>query len=181
MTTQDNITLIPFKHHGPWKIEAKMLRGGSQWVLDYKIIKTTETDQKINWPSQMDGNPLRRTGLWNETCFEAFFLFEDNTYEEWNFSPNGSWNCFGFESYRLPDPPKEKEVAVIPEIKEISKNNFQVTIPSRDLVKSFSLTTVLKVKKEEDLQTYFLAHTHAFDKADFHNQKLFLPLNKITL
>lgn len=45
--------------------------------------------------------PQRRDGLWQSTCFEAFFLDEaSGVYVEYNFSPSGEWAAYRFGSYR---------------------------------------------------------------------------------
>lgn len=43
----------------------------------------------------------RRDELWKHTCFELFLKDdESNEYIELNFSPNGDWAAYLFESYR---------------------------------------------------------------------------------
>ena len=45
--------------------------------------------------------PVRKHGLWEETCFE-FFLAVKNLphYWEFNLSPAGHWNGYRFTAYR---------------------------------------------------------------------------------
>jgi len=44
---------------------------------------------------------IRRSELWLETCFECFLGSEEGTaYLEFNFSPNGDWQCYAFDNYR---------------------------------------------------------------------------------
>lgn len=46
--------------------------------------------------------PERKTGLWEETCFEFFASsMGSDRYWEVNVSPSGDWNVYSFESYRL--------------------------------------------------------------------------------
>lgn len=43
----------------------------------------------------------RRTGLWEETCFEFFLAVQHSPqYWEFNLSPAGHWNVYRFGSYR---------------------------------------------------------------------------------
>lgn len=43
----------------------------------------------------------RRDGLWQHTCFEAFFMAEGMAgYIEFNFAPNGDWAAYQFAAYR---------------------------------------------------------------------------------
>ena len=45
--------------------------------------------------------PARKHGLWEETCFEFFLAVKDAPgYWEFNLSPGGHWNVYGFQAYR---------------------------------------------------------------------------------
>jgi len=45
--------------------------------------------------------PSRRSGLWEETCFEFFLAVKHAArYWEFNLSPAGHWNVFRFAGYR---------------------------------------------------------------------------------
>ena len=45
--------------------------------------------------------PSRRSGLWEETCFEFFLGVKDSPrYWEFNLSPAGPWNVYRFDGYR---------------------------------------------------------------------------------
>lgn len=44
--------------------------------------------------------PQRRTGLWEETCFEFFLASQARGYWEFNLSPSGDWAVFRFDGYR---------------------------------------------------------------------------------
>jgi hypothetical protein len=45
--------------------------------------------------------PMRKHGLWNETCFELFIAEQGSrSYREFNLSPAGHWNVYRFASYR---------------------------------------------------------------------------------
>jgi hypothetical protein len=47
----------------------------------------------------------RTDGLWRHTCFEAFVAGADDTaYREFNFSPDGQWQAYGFATYREGGP-----------------------------------------------------------------------------
>jgi len=48
-----------------------------------------------------DALPVRRQGLWEETCFEFFLgVKEAPQYWEFNLSPAGHWNVYRFDGYR---------------------------------------------------------------------------------
>ena len=45
--------------------------------------------------------PARRHGLWKATCFEFFLGVKGEArYWEFNLSPGGDWNVYGFAGYR---------------------------------------------------------------------------------
>jgi hypothetical protein len=45
--------------------------------------------------------PVRRQGLWEETCFEFFLGVKGSPrYWEFNLSPAGHWNVYRFDGYR---------------------------------------------------------------------------------
>jgi predicted GIY-YIG superfamily endonuclease len=66
------------------------------WHFEFTVMG--EVDQlRLSAPSA----PLRRDGLWQTTCFEAFFLHQHGpAYLELNFSPSGEWAAYGFTRYR---------------------------------------------------------------------------------
>jgi len=45
--------------------------------------------------------PMRRDGIWKETCCELFLAREcEDSYWEFNLSPSGDWNVYRFAAYR---------------------------------------------------------------------------------
>lgn len=64
-----------------------------QWIL-------VGTPQLIRWPASSD-RPHRKMSLWEHTCFEFFIGSErEAAYYEFNLSPSGHWNSFGFSDVR---------------------------------------------------------------------------------
>ena len=50
---------------------------------------------------ERSGAPTRRDGLWEHTCFEAFWGQRgDERYWELNASPSGDWNLYRLDRYR---------------------------------------------------------------------------------
>jgi len=74
--------------------------------------------------------PARKTGLWQETCFE-FFLAPRNSpgYWEFNLSPAGHWNAYRFAGYR----------------QEMQEESALISFPFRLLNQSNSLRLVLEL------------------------------------
>lgn len=64
-----------------------------RWLLEGDI-------DRIRWPKE-DGGRGRRMGLWEHTCFECFVRQSGSAaYLEFNLSPAGHWNSFGFDDLR---------------------------------------------------------------------------------
>lgn len=102
-------------------------------------------------------------------------MYEDGSYEEWNFSPSGDWNCFSFTGYRIPIELVEKPVTA-PLIKCPRPGLLKVTFEKRPDPKFFNLTAVLEVKTNTDKTLHYLARTHPKLKADFHDKSCFSSL-----
>ncbi len=102
-------------------------------------------------------------------------MYEDGSYEEWNFSPTGAWNCYSFTSYRTPQKLVEKPVEV-PTLKNSEEGVLKVSLERRPDPKYFNLTSVIEVKTNGDKSIYYLAKGHPKDQADFHHKSCFSPL-----
>lgn len=162
------LELHDFERQFPWKVKATLNRGGPLWLIDYKI----EGTENFNWPLQTQSS--RQQELWQMTCLEAFFLFDDGSYEEWNFSPSGSWNCFSFRDYRSPVPLVEKPVEA-PQIKNKGHGELAVAIDAspRLYAQKVNLTVVLKTPEK----LLYFAHKHPKDRPDFHHKDTFYSLD----
>ena len=122
--------------------------------------------------------PLRRHGLWEETCLE-FFLAPKNSprYWEFNLSPAGDWNVYAFESYRR-GMQEEPAFATLP---------FKVGQAPAALVLSLQVDLAGLIPTGENLEaaisavirgqdggvTYW-ALAHPGPKPDFHRREAFL-------
>ena len=122
--------------------------------------------------------PLRRDGLWKETCFE-FFLGPVNSdhYWEFNLSPSGHWNVYSFTSYRegMQEEPVFKN---LPFCVLLHSDSLQLSlevemdklVPSdRDL--KINISAVIKTING---RTTFWALTHPGPQADFHRKDGFI-------
>ncbi len=116
------------------------------------------------------GESIRKVGLWEDTCFEAFFLQENGEYQEWNFSLTGAWNAFQFLSYRKARDPWEIPSLNPPQIlREREKDRLVITFESLPF-KAFQLSAVIANK---ELEYYAISHPQS--KADFHSLDHFTP------
>lgn len=124
------------------------------------------------------GAGCRQEGLWNHTCFEIFLKpsFLSDLYYEFNFSTEGAWDVFEFESYRKPEALKKSADFELmrlkwePVLKELSGS---VLILKKDLLDQvciqrtacFGLTAVVE---DVSLGKSYWALAHSAEKADFH-------------
>lgn len=158
--------LVPFKETS---IKVKVsLRLEDILELHFQI---NDPDNLMCWESVKE-TPERKQGLWEKTCLEFFSLIpEEKSYEEWNFSPSGDWNCFEFTDYRTPKTLKEK-VTPAPEIISL-KNEFKVKIPTFPPTK----INLCAVVREKTGKTHYFSLFHDEKSGpDFHNSRLFLSL-----
>jgi hypothetical protein len=79
------------------KITGHIIRRPRQLAIRY-ALRGDLADLVIPAPAAM---PVRRSGLWEETCFEFFLGVKDAPrYWEFNLSPAGHWNVYRFAAYR---------------------------------------------------------------------------------
>lgn len=128
-------------------------------------------------PGAVD-KPARQHGLWEETCFEFFLTIKDSPrYWEFNLSPAGHWNVYGFAAYRQ-GMHQEKAFRSLP---------FSVQTKADSLLLALKFDSARIVRAEQDLEvgiaaviklkdrevTYW-ALTHPGPQADFHRRDSFL-------
>jgi hypothetical protein len=99
MNGQD-FSLQPFSPLSPGlnlKITGNIARHARQLAVRYDLHGPL-AELVISAPA---GLPVRRHGLWEETCFEFFLGVKDSPhYWEFNLSPAGPWNIYRFAGYR---------------------------------------------------------------------------------
>lgn len=124
--------------------------------------------------------PERRDGLWENTCFEAFFSEpETDHYWELNLSPSGHWNVYRLSSYREGLTP-ERSISSVPYslrrlrgLVEVNLSlNLQSLLPKHSDL-DLSITSVLVHAGRE--HSYW-ALQHCGSAPDFHRRESFLRL-----
>ncbi len=122
--------------------------------------------------------PLRKRGLWEETCFE-FFLApkEADHYWEFNLSPAGHWNVYSFTSYRK-GMREEPAIASLPFTVAVHSHGLRVSM-KLDLAGVVSADRALKVAvsavvKAKNTGTTYWASIHTGPKPDFHRHDNFV-------
>jgi len=56
--------------------------------------------QHLRIPASSISTQTFMDNLWQHTCFEAFIRGSGESYDEFNFSPNGAWAAYRFSHYR---------------------------------------------------------------------------------
>jgi hypothetical protein len=127
----------------------------------------------LGGPTPFSGGSLsREDGLWQRTCFEAFFSeVGEQSYWELNMAPDGSgWNLYRFEGYRLPQQPQRSQDFALEKLALIDGVLDFWLVPERATTPlELSLCAVVKTAAD----THYFALAHAGAKADFHLRSSF--------
>jgi hypothetical protein len=122
--------------------------------------------------------PARRDGLWQETCLE-FFLAPESfpQYWEFNLSPAGHWNIYGFRSYRQ-GMREEKAVAALPftVTREPAALLFNLEVDVSGFLppnQTLNAAIAAVIKARDGALTYW-ALTHPGPRPDFHRRDAFI-------
>jgi hypothetical protein len=122
--------------------------------------------------------PLRKAGLWEETCLEFFLAAKDSPqYWEINLSPSRHWNVYRFSDYRK-GMEEEAAFTSLPFRVERRKNFFLVDVDF-PLDGIFAAGTPVKagisaiIKLKRGKRTYW-ALRHPGQKPDFHLRDSFI-------
>ena len=156
------------------KITGTVGRRGSVLYLGYDLLGLTEA-LAIPAPAAV---PARRDGLWKETCFELFLgLEKSDRYWEFNFSPAGHWNVFGFETYRQ-GMQEEQAFASLPFSVQSHPDGLNLSV-ELDLEKIILRDHALKagisaVVRSAGGDCTYWALTHPGTQPDFHRKDGFI-------
>ncbi len=119
--------------------------------------------------------PLRRHGLWEETCFEFFLAVKNSpSYWEFNLSPSGHWNVYRFSEYRQ-NMQEETRFSSLPfDIRVLSSGGLSLALEmdlgifmKRGLPLEVGVSAVIRQK---DGNVTYWALSHAGRQADFHRR-----------
>jgi hypothetical protein len=122
--------------------------------------------------------PIRRQGLWEETCCEFFLAPHDSAhYWEFNLSPAGHWNVYRLQDYRR-GMAEEAAFTTLPfELQQRGNAlflglelNMEKIIPA-DQALEVGISAVIKLI---DGSRSYWALTHPGPQADFHRRDTFI-------
>ncbi|MGK7878066.1 MAG: DOMON-like domain-containing protein [Xenococcaceae cyanobacterium] len=122
--------------------------------------------------------PVRKNGLWEETCFEFFLALKNShRYWEFNLSPAGHWNVYRFAAYRQG---MQEEMAFTSLPFSVQKQSDSLLlaleldldkIVQADQALEIAISAVIKLR---DGEVTYWALTHPGSQADFHHRDSFI-------
>lgn len=130
---------------------------------------------KILWPVFKRNGP-RQPDLWQHTCFELFIWpLHQTQYYEYNLSPSGGWNAYGFSDYRngKRDLPID---AIEIRIDQDTQNSFALncSIAIVDTAPSSIIKVgISAVIEDQQQRQHFFALSHRGKRPDFHLKESF--------
>jgi hypothetical protein len=164
-------SLLPFDVSKAPKIsiESEFNSTDESIYISYKLLGALSTvDFGTSTPKHE-----RVMKLWEKTCFELFIKNANDTYIEFNFSPDFEWNCFLFEKVKgLPVEYKKMESVnfdilfandIVHVIIELQKKMFPENFFEGPL--SAGITSII-IDKKGDISYWALSHEDI--KPNFH-------------
>jgi len=128
--------------------------------------------------SAFSDTPVRKSGLWEQTCFELFLAVKSSDrYWEFNLSPAGHWNVYRFVTYRQGMAEETAFTSLRTRIRydvdsltlELKVDLDRVVRPDQSL--EIGISAVIK---QAGGGTAYWALTHCGPQADFHRRDSFL-------
>ncbi len=163
-------SLQPFQAQG----NLPTIAGSIEFSKDYVTIHFTLNDDSkqilhslkpMHWTAE---NGARADGLWQTTCFEAFWTDPNaRGYWELNVSPRSAqWNLYRFEAYRLPQPPTPSFDFELIEV-NCSESTLLCRLQNKTPVSHFKANLCAVVRLSTG--TLYYSVQHAPEKPDFHD------------
>jgi hypothetical protein len=160
----------------PLEITGAIVRISSLFAIQWALSGRVEG---LVIPEPAD-TPLRKNGLWEETCFEVFFGVKDSpAYWEVNLSPAGHWNVYRFADYRR--GMEEEEALEAPRCVVQAHPGSRLVTLGLDMTKvleeeqSVELGVSAVIRHAEGKLTYW-ALEHRGPQPDFHRRDGFTVL-----
>jgi hypothetical protein len=125
------------------------------------------------------GMEFRKNELWKDTCFELFWgLRGSESYYELNFSPDGRWNIYHFDSYRrgMKEEVKIQSLALSKRVGNpvsIYEVRLPLTLFQLGPIKKYQLSGTAVLRDKADRCSYW-AISHQDEKPNFHLRSSFV-------
>ncbi len=175
--TERNFSLRPFSTDQfvhSFQIQGNVARRFNRLVIRWETVGPL-AELVIPEPADV---PVRKNGLWEETCYELFLAVGRSTpYWEFNLSPAGHWNVYRFATYRQ-GMQEETAYSSLPFTFQ-SRSDFLRVDMEVDLAGIIPPTKALEVGvstvfKHRSGQLSYWALDHTGAPADFHRRESFL-------
>lgn len=176
---QQTFKLIPFNKDrestaGQIQVSGNIQREGNILTIAYDI---TDSYYEIHWPNPV-AKPLRKDALWQNTCMELFIApWGVKGYWEFNFAPNGEWNCYRFDEMRVGQKPEFSIQSIESKLLDINSTHKQlrVTVPLfKEIMNSTWSVGVCAVVRDKNRALHYYALTHCSQEPDFHLRNSFM-------
>ena len=172
-----SFTLQPFPGEAPpfpLEITGTIARHGT--MLTWRCELKGDL-QELSLPQPAD-RPARRDGLWQETCFEFFLAYSNlPPYWEFNLSPAGHWNVYGFRAYRQGMRPEAAlEALPFSVVRASASLILTLEVDLASLIpagQSLDVAGAAVIKDRNGALTYW-ALTHPGPRPDFHRRDAFV-------
>jgi hypothetical protein len=173
---ETGFSLQPFLHDKEtdmFRINGSLSRDRDSMALRYELSGPLKG---MSIPP-LSEQPCRKDMLWEDTCFELFLGTKySEAYWEFNLSPSGDWNVYGFNGYREGMQPEEafNHLPFIVHITrdilclEISFDAKEIIGEARPLVIGISAVLMSLTGK-----TSYWAISHNGPRPDFHRRDNF--------
>ena len=156
------------------------------WIRAVQVGVTVMPDGTLSLTYALNGDldriripvpdaSARADGLWRHTCFEAFVAVDGAAaYAEFNLSPSGQWQAYGFRAYRedrYPLPARHPDVDC-----RVARGRLllQACIDPGGLPPGNHLRLGLSAVLEDDRGGFsYWALRHAAGPPDFHHPEAF--------
>lgn len=160
-------------------LEASLSLQNGRLRLGYVLTGAT---QALILPAEQENK--RTDGLWQTTCFEAFFMAPDHTaYAELNFAPSTAWAAYHFTAYRqnmqIIAPMANPQISVERPAHTVAlQAELDASILHSAAGKGPWRVALTAVLEEANGRKSYWSIAHAPDKPDFHHSAGFaLTLN----
>jgi hypothetical protein len=151
-------------------LEADLQVSGSDIKLEYALSDRGFLFQLPGQTQKWSSDAMtREEELWKHTCFEAFLNpVGFPLYFEFNFSLKSAWNCYQFERYRYPQPPKVCWDFVLKSIVwDEFEGKLKIHLENRTQYKKFKVGLTAVLEEKSGLKHY-CALAHKGTQPDFH-------------
>ncbi|TVQ79965.1 MAG: hypothetical protein EA369_03610 [Bradymonadales bacterium] len=168
MSARHHFSLVCFEENSDYSVQLSLHVRAKHATARFEL---TGDFSKLQFEVKRKKAEFRRE-LWRSSCFELFFLFDDQKYWEYNFSPDTAYWHQSFHAYRKEDHPSE---SLKPSRMSFSQDSnervlFETEIELAQTPLGFQAAAILH---ESSGQMLHFALRHPSSKPDFHSPNCF--------